>query len=718
MNSPPIFSYGSCSWHPEFCTFNEEFDPPTENRSPMEYPIDSCDTSDNVALNFAGHGPRERFHHAESIAETARKFMASNFGSGNGRGSIHQPDVVTAFCRQQLDPSTSRDGDAHERPVAFVYEWENKPSQSPTQRRTYPDPLSHGELLRKLSEVRFSVPAHARPSSENSNADADLRIIYINNLDPQMISILSRTTSRLQTAVIQRAIFQHLTARTSFLVHIATNGVKTFSMELSICYFRLKRRTDTARLNEFDRRRRWDNSRPLRSTLTPPTSPTEGVSTKHPLWKIYETHLAIAVTGVDQYRWTGWGISDDGWFEPEDTIWKYHHGKDSGSQPDPLSAGELEISPPERDPRKYFLKIFAIRIGIVATEWEFILYALQQEAHKAEGNPLLNSPEHAFQTKQGRERIRKLAAWNSEMITLVGTLLSSLSRMLVAWEVFQKTDVGYFIDKDNGSSCCGLASSPPADEGRHCHGSPNRPENSLMPMLHVIEKTFLSLEIVHGEMESLKESLEDQRRSLARGEENHSTFVQQRTGEDVKLLTWVTIAWYPVVIATGLCSAQEGTFPFKHNIWDFIASWLVVSSLVGLTIAVLLYRQGSSLMDWRILSSSVNAAPGLNKDSGSLTGPGDHTVEFTDRGRRRTTSFSTSTRALTQRSRQWTLGSRFSFGASIRSNVGLGLGARGREDYELAVLPNANSRRPPLRRVYHRSRTAVYDEPVSPHTTV
>jgi len=53
-----------------------------------------------------------------------------------------------------------------------------------------------------------------------------------------------------------------------------------------------------------------------------------------------------------------------------------------------------------------------------------------------------------------------------------------------------------------------------------------------------------------------------------------------------------------VVIATGMCSAQAGIFPFRNSITDFVGAVLVVGSLVGLTIAVLLSRH-SNLVDWK-----------------------------------------------------------------------------------------------------------------------
>ncbi|KAK4212321.1 hypothetical protein QBC37DRAFT_388944 [Rhypophila decipiens] len=600
---------GTCSWDATFSTFREQFYPQSENTTPEEYLVNLGVLETTYQEHGPGKGKRD------AVTETAAKFMASCAGAGNGPAWFHQTEVVEGFCSHlQSDLPESRDGETRQaRNVALVYEWENKPSQRTRQREKYPPPLTHDTLLAKLCRKRFVD--HVSPPDE---INADRRIIFINNLDPVIISILAKTTSRLETPVLQRTIFQHLTARTNFQVHIATRGFKTFSLELNVSYFCLRK--DTTTLRDVDSRLGWDDSRPLRETIFSPDHPTEdNPATGQSTFRIYETQISVAVTGVDHYRWTAWGIVDDTWFEPGDTLSGYYEGPESGSQPDPLLAGQLDVDPPERDPRLYFLRIFEIRIGTVVREWEYILHALQEEIRRNGANPLFNCPERSFESKQGRDNIRKLATWNRAMIRLVGTLIKSLSQTLVAWEVFQTTDIGYFLDAGEDSDAClndqkcASTSASTIIGGQGCTNQrlPSDKTDrtrSLLPSLHIIKKTFLNLHIIHEELEQLKINLEDLGRALAQGEKNYSTFVQQRTGEHIKLLTWVTIGWSPVMIATSMCSAKDGIFPFQNNIWDFFASLLVVSSLVGLTIMILLVRQGSSLLDWSIpVSSRTNA---------------------------------------------------------------------------------------------------------------
>ena len=296
-------------------------------------------------------------------------------------------------------------------------------------------------------------------------------------------------------------------------------GFKTYSLELNISYFCLRRGGCPIR----DQRLRWDGKGHLRETLCSPIDPETSlpcsINDSSRRYNIYETQLSISVTGIDHWRWTAWAFVDN-WFDPEDAVSEYYEGEDGGVQPDPLAAGQVDVNPPERYPREYFLKVFEIRIREVEKEWNYILHVLQQDIQGIGANPLFTSAQSSFESKQGREKIRRLAAWNGDMLRLVGTLLQSLSRTLVAWEVFQKTDIGYFLYDDATGT--------------------RRPEQ-LLPSLRIIEKTFLHLHIIHEEMEQVRWSLEELGKGLARGERNHSTAVQQRTGEHIKLLTWVTI---------------------------------------------------------------------------------------------------------------------------------------------------------------------------------
>jgi len=98
------------------------------------------------------------------------------------------------------------------------------------------------------------------------------------------------------------------------------------------------------------------------------------------------------------------------------------------------------------------------------------------------------------------------------------------------------------------------------------------------------------------------------------------------------------------MIATGMCSAQTGIFPFQNNIWDFFASVLVIGGLVGLTIVVLRH---SNLIEWKIPSTITSPDNLAEKPEPVETHNGA--------AKRKSPSFPP--RVFT---RQWTEGSKFS----------------------------------------------------------
>ncbi|KAI8629001.1 hypothetical protein F5Y19DRAFT_104009 [Xylariaceae sp. FL1651] len=599
-----------CYWDKDFVSFRQDFYSPSENCTVVQYlqkgwtnPAESqCLGGDELEergeksvwsvsearrSTEVDDGESSENLRAEQydVGAVVRNFMRSTVAGINGPSFINQAEIVESFCADTNIRSLQNGNyKGHDQPVALVYDWENKPADLRQNSQKHggqsSGTLTREQLLERLSRKRFR-DGELCSKSENPQ-DADRRLLYISNLDPWVVLVLAQTASCLQTPVLQRTIFQHLTARTSFEVHISSRDFKTFSLELNLSYFTLrkcnpKEPTTDPRLN-------WDKSGPLRKTWKLPSDPTSPSLSK-PSYNIYETQVSFVVSGIDHWRWVAWAFVDS-WFEPDNTVSRYHEDEETGAQPDPLAAGQMDINPPERNPREYFLKVFEIRINEVAKEWDYILQILQEEVQRTGTDPLFASPELGFEDEEGRKKMRDLATWSGEMVKVLGGMLRSLSRMIVAWDAYQKTDIGYFLYDDDSCTC--------------------RP--ARLSSLRIIEKVFLNLRITHEELEQVKWSLEELGRGLARGERNYSILVQQRTGEHIKLLTWITIAWSPVLIATGICSTQTGIFPFRNDIWDFLGSFLVVSALVGLTIMIVLNRNAPFLRWKTFLSGCLYAS--------------------------------------------------------------------------------------------------------------
>jgi hypothetical protein len=87
---------------------------------------------------------------------------------------------------------------------------------------------------------------------------------------------------------------------------------------------------------------------------------------------LYEAQISVAVTGIDYWVWTAYGIVDT-YFGSEESVDAYHQMAAPTGQPDPLAAGRIAANNPIWTPREYFFKVFEIRINKVRREWNNII---------------------------------------------------------------------------------------------------------------------------------------------------------------------------------------------------------------------------------------------------------------------------------------------------------------------------------------------------------
>ena len=114
-----------------------------------------------------------------------------------------------------------------------------------------------------------------------------------------------------------------------------------------------------------------------------PTLQADRSSTEAPqkFYNLYEAQLSVSVSGVDHWRWIAYAFVD-AWFPQCKSVYEYNQESVTGARPDPLAAGMIDIDPPERNPREYFLRVFEIRIKEVKIEWDFILQTFREEIQR------------------------------------------------------------------------------------------------------------------------------------------------------------------------------------------------------------------------------------------------------------------------------------------------------------------------------------------------
>ena len=95
---------------------------------------------------------------------------------------------------------------------------------------------------------------------------------------------------------------------------------------------------------------------------------------------VYEAHVSITITGIDQSVWVAYGVVDTYFDTTQDSVDVYHQLKGAyRGRADPLGCGLLDADQPIWTPREYFLKVVKIRIQDVVREWSGIVRRMQME---------------------------------------------------------------------------------------------------------------------------------------------------------------------------------------------------------------------------------------------------------------------------------------------------------------------------------------------------
>ncbi|OCK76085.1 hypothetical protein K432DRAFT_307150 [Lepidopterella palustris CBS 459.81] len=273
---------------------------------------------------------------------------------------------VEEFCQDaRLDHLKFGVGTAGQRRAAWLDDRRFSLLMSGGCVREYQNPLTATGLYRLLKEPRFQ---------NGDLADANRRLIYIPNLDPNFILALAETASFHQVSALRDAIWKHLAFQTSIRVKIPPKGYPIFQMELHIPYFALREYPSPTK----DRRqevaagkrppRQWTDLSFL-NIQTPKFQDKRKYGT-------CKARFSLIICGSDHRRWVGYAFVDRDFDseELEEDDFSYE-----GIQEDPIASnGELDANLPIWDPREYFLMIFDIQMAKVLKEWENLVRAVER----------------------------------------------------------------------------------------------------------------------------------------------------------------------------------------------------------------------------------------------------------------------------------------------------------------------------------------------------
>jgi hypothetical protein len=229
------------------------------------------------------------------------------------------------------------------------------------EEREHENPLTATGLLRALELRQFN---------HEKLPDAARRLIYISDLSPDNIHALAATASSLHAPALRNAIYRHLVFRPSIAVKIPSVGFRTFQLELHLPFFILGKSTPpkkTCGTLKTKPDRGWKDVSFLKlDTLDSSVQSSE----PNEVWSLQEAQISIVLTGIDDWRWTGYGFVDaevDGLLED---ISKEELGFDQ------VARGEHEAKFPIWRPLDYWARVAEVRISQTTRHYENIMYKL------------------------------------------------------------------------------------------------------------------------------------------------------------------------------------------------------------------------------------------------------------------------------------------------------------------------------------------------------
>ncbi|KAH7363973.1 hypothetical protein BKA65DRAFT_126317 [Rhexocercosporidium sp. MPI-PUGE-AT-0058] len=463
-------------------------------------------------------------------------------------------------------------------PVAWLDEWSNVDETG--RRRVCRGPLTALRLYQELLRERFYPIADidladkqtsgTGVAGEESEPDADRRIIYIQDLDAWTIHSLVGTVPARQALVLRDALHRHVAFKPAVEATVNPHGHRsTFALAFHMPFFAW-RKDNSLRL---DHRRRADGQ-PLRRSQNLSFLRQEvedSFTTAEPTMEcLHEAQISCIVTGSSNYRWVAYFFNEI-FFEDDENRESVEALEQERQQEeglpcldrDPLPADDCPAAPPIRDPRRYFLRVFKSRMGRVMHEWREVVSRL-------EGIVGEYTDDYAFSLshctspsdtggKQERSK-RKSEEWTTKTTTLLTKLLLVLSRTVDAWDAFKKGDIGCFSE----------------------YGPPEtKPPPGCSECLREINKSFESLRTHQKTLEHLREQL---RQDLARFIQlqllQEGREVAQRQHMAAEHASMVNNLFYPVVLAAAMFSMQEKVIFLTQSPASFLMSVIVIAVLM------------------------------------------------------------------------------------------------------------------------------------------
>lgn len=279
--------------------------------------------------------------------------------------------------------------------------------------------------------------------------------------------------------------------------------------------------------------------------------------------RIYEAQVSLVVFGVDDFFWAAY-FCEDTYFSDQDLVATCLQDEVDGP-----SLGRRMHKFPIWDPRYYFLSILATRTGQITLEWTVLVQSLENvlDRHGEIDQENLNTfLEHDPTLKKTKEY-----TW---ILCILRRLRNGLAQAIAALIAFDNNNTVYFdLDADGHLQ----------DKFRECFSHVRQHTAELEALRMILEQRIEIMEKMSGVLVNAS--------SLA------ESITATRQGDNIRLLTYITIIYLPVTLVTGAFSMNQ--------VANEVAWWKYWVSLVCLTCLTVAAAFGSQILVPRLRKSTA-----------------------------------------------------------------------------------------------------------------
>ncbi|KAF9883711.1 hypothetical protein FE257_003049 [Aspergillus nanangensis] len=356
--------------------------------------------------------------------------------------------------------------------------------------------------------------------SKNRKGVAERRVVYLVDITPLMGLALLSNVSYMQLSEVRSFLSRHV----AFASHMGVSQARGFTLEFHLPHHVL--RPNRVGFRDGRGLRRYRSLRPFESNDDD---------------CIYEAQLSLIVLGVDDFFWVAY-FCEDSYFRSVNPITE--HLEDEVDGP---SFGLRQCQFPVWDPRYYFLSVLSIRMSQVLMEWTVLVESIENDLdkHADIGQGSIDK----FLEDDPSLRKTKEYTW------ILGTLRhlrNSLARLIATWTAFDTNNRVYFDLDVEGALC-----------------------DKFREHFYEIRQVTAELGTLQMVLEQRIETLEKRSSVLVTASSLAESITATRQGDNIRLLTYITIIYLPVTLVTSAFSMNQ--------VSTDIAWWKYWTSLLCLT---------------------------------------------------------------------------------------------------------------------------------------